>query len=275
MVPFGCGYAACEKGEREGFPGRPFQNAKGSRNKKSEREGGKKHASLGFPFGSSFAFRNEYASNIRRKERHPGGGQVFQWGKRERNSSGAGLRRRILGLNPRSTWGKAEDIHFVHLSSVNDAFGIEKDLSFDIRKFPYLTWRWKATRLPKGGDIRKRETDDQAGQIYVLFPKVPRHGQHPFHGIHLGRGDSGRDLRDKHGLQQDEIRGPPERSGKTGPVGLGDAERVRGLQEIFSGRSPQPGQSFSTSIPSEYPRTSGEIYYGDIFFSVQPPKDLK
>ena len=38
---------------------------------------------------------------------------------------------------------------------------------------PYLTWRWKATRLPKGGDIRKRETDDQAGQIYVLFPKFP------------------------------------------------------------------------------------------------------
>ncbi len=27
--------------------------------------------------------------------------------------------------------------------------------------------------MPQGGDIRKRETDDQAGQIYVIFPKFP------------------------------------------------------------------------------------------------------
>ncbi|MBP1723855.1 MAG: uncharacterized protein H6Q44_1560 [Deltaproteobacteria bacterium] len=69
--------------------------------------------------------------------------------------------------------GQEKDFHFVHLLSVNDAFGIKKEFSFDIRKYPYLTWRWKATRLPKGGDIRKRETDDQAGQIYVLFPRFP------------------------------------------------------------------------------------------------------
>jgi hypothetical protein len=62
---------------------------------------------------------------------------------------------------------------FVLLRSVGDAFGIKKEISFDIRKYPYLCWEWRAVRLPPKGDVRKRETDDQAGQIYVVFPKFP------------------------------------------------------------------------------------------------------
>jgi hypothetical protein len=68
---------------------------------------------------------------------------------------------------------KEKGTNFLHLLSVNDTFGLKKEISFDIRKYPYLFWRWRATVLPKGGDIRKRETDDQAGQIYVIFPKFP------------------------------------------------------------------------------------------------------
>lgn len=66
-----------------------------------------------------------------------------------------------------------KDGPYLHLFSVNDTFGLKKEISFDIRKYPYLCWRWRATVLPKGGDIRKRETDDQAGQLYVVFPKFP------------------------------------------------------------------------------------------------------
>jgi hypothetical protein len=68
--------------------------------------------------------------------------------------------------------GEKED-YFLRLLSVGDAFGLRKDISFDIRKYPYLSWQWKVSKLPQGGDIRKRETDDQAGQVYVLFPKWP------------------------------------------------------------------------------------------------------
>lgn len=68
---------------------------------------------------------------------------------------------------------KEKGVNFLHLFSVNDTFGLKKEISFDIRRYPYLSWRWRATVLPKGGDIRKRETDDQAGQIYVIFPKFP------------------------------------------------------------------------------------------------------
>lgn len=68
---------------------------------------------------------------------------------------------------------KEKGNHFLHLFSVNDTFGLKKEIAFEVRKYPYFYWRWRATVLPQGGDIRKRETDDQAGQIYVIFPKFP------------------------------------------------------------------------------------------------------
>lgn len=64
--------------------------------------------------------------------------------------------------------------YFLRMLSVNDYFGLGKKISFDIRKYPYFSWRWKAGKLPESGDIRKRETDEQAGQIYVVFPKFPK-----------------------------------------------------------------------------------------------------
>jgi len=77
------------------------------------------------------------------------------------------------GSNSKIAIEGEKENHFLRLLSVGDAFGVKKDLSFDIRKYPYLSWQWKVSKLPQGGDIRKREKDDQAGQVYVLFPKWP------------------------------------------------------------------------------------------------------
>ncbi len=68
--------------------------------------------------------------------------------------------------------GEKED-YSLHILCVNDNIALGKKISFDIRQYPYFSWRWKASKLPAGGDIRKRETDEQAGQIYVVFPKFP------------------------------------------------------------------------------------------------------
>lgn len=37
----------------------------------------------------------------------------------------------------------------------------------------FTSWRWRVVTLPAGGDSRKAATDDQAGQIYVVFPRFP------------------------------------------------------------------------------------------------------
>ena len=40
----------------------------------------------------------------------------------------------------------------------------------DLKKFPVLTWRWKVENVLAKGDARKKEGDDYAARIYVIFP---------------------------------------------------------------------------------------------------------
>jgi|PlaIllAssembly_1097288.scaffolds.fasta_scaffold417523_1 hypothetical protein len=170
--------------------------------------------------------------------------------------------------------GQEKDFHFVHLLSVNDAFGIKKEFSFDIRKYPYLTWRWKATRLPKGGDIRKRETDDQAGQIYVLFPRFPAMINTRSMGYiwdaltPVGTaGTSTAYSKMKYVVLQ------------SGPDKLGQwAWETRNVFEdykkYFQEDPPQAG-GLLLYINTQHTQSSAEIYYGGIFFSTRPPGELK
>jgi len=68
---------------------------------------------------------------------------------------------------------KNDDKPVLHLVSKENSFGVYKNLNFDIHDYPFLSWRWKVTVLPNGGDVRNKNTDDQAAQVYVLFPKFP------------------------------------------------------------------------------------------------------
>jgi outer membrane protein OmpA-like peptidoglycan-associated protein len=65
---------------------------------------------------------------------------------------------------------KDDSAFYLHLISPGDSsFGVRKEAHIDIKKYPVLSWRWKVTKLPRGGDVRKSATDDQALQIYVAF----------------------------------------------------------------------------------------------------------
>lgn len=57
----------------------------------------------------------------------------------------------------------------LHLKSVNASFGLEHKVDVVPAQTPYLTWRWKVSQLPNGGDFRKMNTDDQAAQLLVAF----------------------------------------------------------------------------------------------------------
>jgi len=43
----------------------------------------------------------------------------------------------------------------------------------NLKETPLLEWSWKASVLPKGGDSCKKVTDDQAAQIFVVWPRFP------------------------------------------------------------------------------------------------------
>lgn len=62
---------------------------------------------------------------------------------------------------------------FVCLVSHQNSFGIYKELKWNMTERPHIRWRWKVVRLPEKGDVRQKHTDDQAAQLYVVFPRFP------------------------------------------------------------------------------------------------------
>jgi hypothetical protein len=68
---------------------------------------------------------------------------------------------------------KSGDNTYVLFRSNNSSFGLKKELDFALKDYPFLNWKWKVTHLPEKGDFLKKETDDQAAQVYVAFPRFP------------------------------------------------------------------------------------------------------
>ena len=64
---------------------------------------------------------------------------------------------------------RESQFYYLHMKSNESAYGIKNGIKIDIKEYPYLNWRWKVTRLPDGGDVRKSDKDDQAIQIYIAF----------------------------------------------------------------------------------------------------------
>jgi hypothetical protein len=63
----------------------------------------------------------------------------------------------------------------LRLESRNEHSTIARDITgqVNLKKTPILEWTWKATVLPTGGDLRRKETTDMAAQIYVVWPRFP------------------------------------------------------------------------------------------------------
>ncbi len=70
---------------------------------------------------------------------------------------------------------EASPTKVLHLRSKNEGSTISRDLKgkVNLKETPILEWRWKVVTLPKGGDSRRKETDDQAAQVYVAWPRFP------------------------------------------------------------------------------------------------------
>jgi hypothetical protein len=60
----------------------------------------------------------------------------------------------------------------LHLRSAGSSFSLQGAVNVDVKRYPLLTWKWKVTKLPKGGDFRRSHTDDQAAQLFLAFSKT-------------------------------------------------------------------------------------------------------
>jgi hypothetical protein len=63
----------------------------------------------------------------------------------------------------------------LHMKSADEGSTITRDIKgkLDVKVTPVLEWSWKAVVLPKGGNSCKKATDDQAAQVFVVWPRFP------------------------------------------------------------------------------------------------------
>lgn len=82
------------------------------------------------------------------------------------------------------TWGlpqhdltieENEGHRVLHLKSKIESSAIRRDIrgKVNLKETPILEWSWKAITLPKNGDCRKKGADDQAAQLYIVWPRFP------------------------------------------------------------------------------------------------------
>ena len=74
---------------------------------------------------------------------------------------------------------KAKKIYLVKREGANgylaahskgDAVQIGREVEIDLRRYPFLRWRWRVARLCNGGDERYKKSGDSAAAVYVVFP---------------------------------------------------------------------------------------------------------
>ncbi len=67
------------------------------------------------------------------------------------------------GIVPESSW------QILHLKCKEASFSLERKLPVNPADYPYISWTWKAVRLPLLGDVREKGHNDQALQLLVAF----------------------------------------------------------------------------------------------------------
>jgi outer membrane protein OmpA-like peptidoglycan-associated protein len=173
---------------------------------------------------------------------------------------------------------KDGNIFYLHLTSMgNSSFGVRKESRVDIKKFPILCWRWKVAKLPRGGDVRRSATDDQALQVYVAFKESGLMGLNtPVIGYiwdnEAPKGWSGRSPQ----IGGDKLRYIVLRN-KTDKVGKWYTERRNVYQDYkrlfadLKGGEPQgPTTGLQIYINSQRTKSQAESIIGDIYFSSEP-----
>ena len=60
----------------------------------------------------------------------------------------------------------------IKATSDASASALYYEIDFDPREYPFLAWRWKVNNILAKGDELKKEGDDYAARVYVVFPSA-------------------------------------------------------------------------------------------------------
>jgi hypothetical protein len=189
---------------------------------------------------------------------------VFDFnGKPDKNNVPAGWKLKVKK-------GKADfriftegDEKVLCFKSVKSSFSFQRKINVDIRRYPYMIMKWKAIRLPAGGDVRKGKTNDQALQTLIAFK-----GKKVLSYVWDTTAPVGT-------VTDESVPWPISLKIKVLTVKSGDAELgqwvtvTRNIYEDFKelfGSEPPPAEGLRVQINSQHTGTTAESCFGKVVF---------
>jgi len=163
----------------------------------------------------------------------------------------------------------------IRLRSDSASFLLHRDVLLDVAEFPYLSWAWKAVRLPRGGDVREAESNDHAAQVYVVFPRwpSPRTTSDVIGYVWDTRAPTGTQQR---APQASNVRFIVVESGAD-RVGTWQRQ-LRNVAEDYRalfGRQPPRVGKVAVMIDADATRSEAEALLGELTFSRTPPRNVE
>jgi len=152
------------------------------------------------------------------------------------------------------------------LRSHQSNVALYKEVQVDLDQYPNLSWEWKVTELPEGGDARYGERDDQAAGVYVVFPRFPGFFNTRIIGYVWKSGAPQGTILKSH--NDSRIHYVVMRSGKkeTGEW-IQEMRNVgQDYEQIFGEKAQTVGGVFLL-IDSDHTQSSSESFFGEIKFS--------
>jgi hypothetical protein len=67
---------------------------------------------------------------------------------------------------------REDDQLCIKATSSASASALYYKIPFDTKDYPVLTWRWKVDHVLSKGDALRKEGDDYAARVYVVFPSL-------------------------------------------------------------------------------------------------------
>ena len=154
--------------------------------------------------------------------------------------------------------------HLLHLISEKSSFGIKKNIYVNVKKYPYINFKWKVKELPENGDFRKKETDDQAAQVYVVF------GKFNFLATIVGYTWENKAPKLTTGASpvwsKSRVIVLESGSEKLGKWVMETRNVYEDYKKLF-GKTPSKANLITLYINSQHTKSRAESYFGEIYFS--------
>jgi DUF3047 family protein len=166
---------------------------------------------------------------------------------------------------------KVGNLFAVRMNSDRASFSLFKDVEVDVSQYPFLTWAWRVDRLPPDGDVRRKETDDQAAQLYVIFPRFPEMVRSQIIGYIWDSTVPAGTVHDSPSDRKAKI--VVLRSG-TEQLGRWVVETRNVLEDygrLFGGTPPKVGR-ISLLINSQHTKSAAESWFSGLVFTQVPLK---